>query len=260
MPPEEVTLEVLALPGLTPVLSDSIAICTTYQYDLDPGGYRVRGTYLDTGEVLESDVTITEGVVSPVDLYFEAPPAVEYDLIITATAGGTTNPAPGTYTAPEGTLVTVTAIPDTGFNFDRWALDGVTYTTNPINVLMDRSYALQAVFSEEPPPPPETYNLTTASTIGGDVDPPPGVYTYDEGTVVTVTAYPDAGYVFDHWEIDGVVSKENPTDVTMNSDQVIVAVFSPPTPPVRPGVKIALAATGAVALVAVVGAALVKRR
>ena len=153
MAPEEVTLEVLTLPDLTPVFTDSIAICTTYPYQLDPGDYRVRGTYLATGEVLEADVTISEGVTTPVDLTF-APPPVTYTLTIATTVGGTTLPAPGTYTYVEGTVEGVAAFPDAGYNFDHWILDGVEITVNPIPVLMDMNHVLTAYFSEKPPPPP----------------------------------------------------------------------------------------------------------
>jgi hypothetical protein len=109
-------------------------------------------------------------------------PLKYYTLTISATDGGTTEPAPGSYVyyacephvwrtcAPHAccackhvrcacictrTVVTVTAIPDEGYAFDHWVLDGVDNLENPINVLMDENHDLLAVFVSVLPPPPE---------------------------------------------------------------------------------------------------------
>ncbi len=168
--------------------------------------------------------------------YYEAIPPVEHTLTISTTMGGTTNPAPGSYTHVEGTTVKVTAIPDSGYNFNHWMLDGVEYTTNPINVLMDTNHSLTAYFSEEAPPPPETYKLTVSSTIGGTTNPPSGVHEYDVGTTVTVTATPENGYYFNHWELDSAAKTENPINIVMDKDHTLLAVFSvtPPKPRISP--------------------------
>lgn len=83
--------------------------------------------------------------------------------------------------------------------------------------------------------PPVSYDLTisVSPTEGGTTDPPPGVHTYTEGTLVDVTAIPNESYVLDHWELDGSnVGAANPTSVTMNMNHTLVAVFtySPPPP------------------------------
>ena len=38
--------------------------------------------------------------------------------------GRTTDPSPGTHTCVNGTVISVTAIPDLDFSFDYWLLDG----------------------------------------------------------------------------------------------------------------------------------------
>jgi hypothetical protein len=48
-----------------------------------------------------------------------APPSVQ--LTLQVSAGGTTTPAPGTYSEPEGTIVPLTASPQLGYNFQSWA-------------------------------------------------------------------------------------------------------------------------------------------
>jgi hypothetical protein len=73
-----------------------------------------------------------------------------YTLTITSTTGGTTNPALGSYQYPQGTKVTVTAIPTAPYTFDHWLLDDSDAgNTNPINVTMDTNHTLHAIF--QPP-------------------------------------------------------------------------------------------------------------
>lgn len=68
-------------------------------------------------------------------------------LSISASWGGTTNPAPGTYSYYYGTSVTVTATPSSGYYFAYWLLDSTTYYySNPITVTMTADHSLKAYF------------------------------------------------------------------------------------------------------------------
>ena len=83
---------------------------------------------------------------------------------------------------------------------------------------------------------PPTYTLTITSTSGGTTDPPPGAHSYEEGTVVNVTANPETSYVLDHWVLDGEdAGSDSLISVTMDKDHTLHAVFreaSSPPPPV----------------------------
>lgn len=82
-------------------------------------------------------------------------PVSTHTLTITATAGGTTDPAPGSHAYDEGTEVTVYASPHTGYRFDHWELDGTPVGTSlSYTVTMDASHELAAIFTEEEEPPP----------------------------------------------------------------------------------------------------------
>lgn len=109
--------------------------------------------------------TFTFGVIPP-----------KYDLTITSTAGGTTNPAPATYSCDAGSAVTVTAVPNSGYNFNQWQLDGVVRAENPINVTMDKDHTLLAVFSVAPPP---AYPKLTIVNITPPTVPMPAGQTFD---------------------------------------------------------------------------------
>lgn len=82
-------------------------------------------------------------------------------------------------------------------------------------------------------PPAPQHTLTINTGVGGTTNPTPGTYTYDAGTVVIVTAYPDEGYYFHQWALNGEVHRENPITVTMDKNIVLTPSFAttPPPPP-----------------------------
>lgn len=164
---------------------------------------------------------------------FALVPPVQYTLTIASEEGGTTTPVPGNYLYNTGTSVEVSAAPASGYNFNHWLLDGVSYSTNPIVIVMTGNRALTAYFSTVPPPPPTRYKLNLATTIGGSTVPTPGIIEYDAGATVTVAAVPNTGYDFTRWELDGISSTQNPITVVMDKDHMLLAVFTttPPPPP-----------------------------
>jgi hypothetical protein len=96
--------------------------------------------------------TVVEGV------FDNQPIVVEHDLTISVTGMGTTDPALGTYTYEEGTVVPVTAYPASGWMLDHWLLDTVDVgTANPYSVTMDADHTLEAVFAEIPPTQPRIF-------------------------------------------------------------------------------------------------------
>jgi len=79
------------------------------------------------------------------------------------------------------------------------------------------------------PPPAPAYNLTMASTTGGNVTiPGEGAFIYDEGTVVDLVAEADACYAFISWTGDvlDIASVEDAsTNITMSGNYSITANF-----------------------------------
>jgi len=72
------------------------------------------------------------------------------------------------------------------------------------------------------------YTVAISTTTGGTTDPAPDIYTYDEGTEVTITAIPDPDYRFAGWTGDVLSGHEddNPITITMDSDKSITANFT----------------------------------
>ena len=74
---------------------------------------------------------------------------ITYDLTITATSGGTTDPNVGTYTYACGSSIEVAAIPESDIVFEHWELDGGNAgSANPYSVLMDDDHTLHGVFGD----------------------------------------------------------------------------------------------------------------
>jgi peptidylprolyl isomerase len=74
---------------------------------------------------------------------------------------------------------------------------------------------------------PIQYNLTIAVDGNGNTSPTQGVYEYNEGSVISIEASANEEWTFNHWLIDGVdVGSSNPFQITMDSNQALLAVFT----------------------------------
>lgn len=168
----------------------------------DVGTYQVRSAANDgSGWVQSATSTIT--VV--------APPPVQYSFVTTAGSGGTVSPG-GIYNA--GTVVTVSATPDSTHDFTGWSGDAAG-TSNPVGLTLDRNKSVQANFALK------LFGLTTSATTGGTVTPG-GSYPY--GTSVTISAAPDATHRFIGWAGDASGSVTSIL-VTLTGPLNVQAVF-----------------------------------
>ena len=80
------------------------------------------------------------------NLLCEAP---KYDLTITATEGGTTDPVPDTYIYYSGKEVQIEAIAEDDYRFSGWTGDA-SGTSNPITITIDSNKSITASFSAIP--------------------------------------------------------------------------------------------------------------
>ncbi len=166
-------------------------------------------------------------------VFKEIPPPPEYTLNISVEGKGNVTAdrinCPGdcneSYIA--GTLVTLTAEAESGYQFDHWEGD-ITGTDISVTVAMNSDKKITAVFIKIPV---VEYTLNVSVEGKGNVTadrincPGDCNESYIAGTLVTLTAEAESGYQFDHWEGD-ITGTDISVTFVMNSDKSITAVFT----------------------------------
>lgn len=199
-----------------------------------PCGYRFvnwSGNVGTIANVNAASTTITMNGDYSITGNFEQILTGQFDLTISSTSNGSVIvPGEGTFTFDAGTVISLTAAPATGYRFVNWT--GNVGTIGNINaasttITMNGDYSVTANFEQIAT---QQCDLTISSTSGGWVTVPgEGTFTYDAGTVVGLTATPDAGYRFVGWTGDvstiGNVNSAS-TTITMNDSYSIRADFS----------------------------------
>ncbi|MCE5249036.1 InlB B-repeat-containing protein [bacterium] len=142
-------------------------------------------------------------------------------LSVNTTGWGTTNPSIGSHTYVENVLVTITATPAAGYRFVNWTGGVASDTSSTTTVWMNGDKAVKANFTRI------QYTLTMAvNTAGwGTTSPSAGAHTYDEGTVVTVTATPSSGYRFVNWTGNVANTTSASTTATVTGNMTVTANF-----------------------------------
>ena len=123
---------------------------------------------------------------------------IEYSLIVDASEGGL-GLGGGAY--PYGTLVNLTAVPQTGYKFDRWeGIENRLLFSPEISFRLVGDSAVRAVF--------EPLNITVElnSSQGGLAY---GSGTFPHGTNVEIIAVPSTGYRFTGWEGAGLTNGDS---------------------------------------------------
>ena len=151
------------------------------------------------GEVVSTEATYTFTAVDGVGGEYVGHFATKvFEITATANpvAGGTIT---GAGQIQEGQTCTLTAQPNTGYNFVNWTKNGEVVSTNPVyafTVVDDEVYVANFAL--------KTYDITvTATPVAYGAVAGAGTYTY--GTTCTLTATPYADYIFANWTKDGEV-------------------------------------------------------
>ncbi|MDP2891112.1 MAG: ice-binding family protein [Bacteroidota bacterium] len=142
-----------------------------------------------------------------------------YTLTVVA-LNGTVLKVPLQTTYNHGTVVNLTATPNTGFSFVSWTGDA-TGLVNATSVTMNSNKTVTANFTAVVV---NTYTLNVTA-VNGTVLKVPSKTAYNSGEIVVLTATPATGYVFTSWTGDatGLV---NPVSVTMNANKNVTANFT----------------------------------
>ncbi|MFA5365194.1 MAG: hypothetical protein WC325_08455 [Candidatus Bathyarchaeia archaeon] len=103
---------------------------------------------------------------------------VNYTLTVVNTGYGTTTPAAGANVYASGTVVTVTAVPNTNYFLFKWVIDTVdSGATNPTTVTMSADHTIEAVFYED-----HASNVTLRTLSLGTQDTVTGHYSKSYAT------------------------------------------------------------------------------
>lgn len=206
--------------------------------DPDKTGY-------DSGETVTLTATAASGYVFDSwsgDLSGTANPAslmMSSNKIVTATFTEATSPtltvnivgsgvvtrSPDKLLYDYGEEVSLTADPGPGYVFAGWSGD-LTGLTNPDTITLNGSKTVTATFIED-----VDYTLTVnASPAGsGVVARSPDQATYSYGQVVTLTATPNSGWLFDNWSGDVTTTNGAQATVTMTGNKTVTANFAEDT-------------------------------
>ena len=115
------------------------------------------------------------------------------------------------------TTATLTATPNAGYVFTGWT-GSASGTANPLFLLMNADKTVGATFTRQ-------YTLTASTPANGTITGIVSGGKYNTGTTASLTATPNAGYVFTGWTGDAT-GTANPLSVLMNSDKTIGATFT----------------------------------
>ena len=165
---------------------------------------------------------------------------------VDTSTGGTTD-ITGTTTYPDGSTVTINAMPDTGYVFSTFVISStegdMVVDTNPavFTVTGDVTYTVTPVFivPSSIPSRPLPTDLNTAAIVvvyassGGTTIPAPGTYALANAEAFNLMAMPYNGWQFSHWTIYGVDTGHgsspanwNPTDNPYNVNHGYGATYS----------------------------------
>ncbi|MDZ7720451.1 MAG: hypothetical protein U5K72_16670 [Balneolaceae bacterium] len=144
---------------------------------------------------------------------------VSYPLTINVEGEGSVDEnviQPKTTDYPFGTVVELTAIPDSAWAFIEWEGD-IEDTENPVEITIDEPKTVTVVFDR-------TFGLTTIPIPeeGGTIEPSGGEYIRD--TSFDVEAIPNEGWEFVEWRGD-FSGTTNPFNLTMNGNKTLEAHF-----------------------------------
>tara|TARA_A200000159_G_scaffold30150_1_gene26733 strand:- start:50 stop:2989 length:2940 start_codon:yes stop_codon:yes gene_type:complete len=125
---------------------------------------------------------------------------VEYSNIVTVGGANGTETGAGGYDV--GDTVTISALPDSGYNFEGWTVNngGVTISDNSF-VMPAENVSITANYVA----------IDYTVTMDGDNGTETGAGTYNVGDTVTISASPDGEYSFYNWTVNsgGVTISDN---------------------------------------------------
>lgn len=176
------------------------------------------------GVYTEPEVTFTVTEGSTVGSFFDRI-ETSASLDISVDGKGTTNPTPGTYMHTKGENITLEAIPDEGYIFEKWVDPYLgTFTSPKITFEIKRDTRFIAYFKEKTS---EIYKVNISTEGNGITTPQPGVYDYIQNSQIELKAEPNRGWKFEKWWSPELGEFTNSViNIEVNNNINITAIFS----------------------------------
>ncbi len=146
-----------------------------------------------------------------------------YTLTYTAGSGGTISGTSPQTVNHNGSGITVTAVPSTGYHFVSWSDGVLTAARTDSNVTANKSVTANFAIN--------TYTLTYTAGSGGTISGTSPQTVNHNGSGITVTAVPSTGYHFVSWS-DGVLTAAR-TDSNVTANKSVTANFAVDAPDTR---------------------------
>lgn len=195
-------------------------------YDENDSGYHtIHGTlalpsnYIN--KIPDSDIKVRVKVEKEIPIY---------KITLVQSAGGEIES--DTEEAEEGTLVTLTAIPDEGYTLAYWMINDVKKSSDDTIYTLEltKDVVVSAVFeAENVEPDVKYYKVDVPKNLTGGRILASSTYA-KEGTEITVTAIPDEGYLLAQLKIDGrkvEVDEDNQYTFILTGNTRVSGIFKP---------------------------------
>lgn len=133
-----------------------------------------------------------------------------------------------------GTLVYFEAQPESGYQFDKWDVNGDEVLEISSSIEINQVTRIEGYFSKIPI---TNHNVTITANTNGKCKYKVGSGSYSEakashsvsiadGDVLEVLAVPDSGFAFSKWTIDGSESTDNPYSQSIHDDLNLSCMFA----------------------------------
>ena len=211
---------------------------TLVYFEAQPkSGYQFDKWNVNGDEVLEISSSIEINQVTRIEGYFSKIPITNHNVTITANANGKCKYKVGSGSYSEakashsvsiadGDVLEVLAVPDNGFAFSKWTIDGSDSTDNPYSQSVHDDLSLSCTFAEIPPEE-VTITVQTDGTnearyrIGdgswSNWSSSEQSFNVNVGSIYSIEAQVKGNYTFKEWTTDNEKTSSNPANFTAKS-------------------------------------------
>lgn len=220
---------------------------TLVYFEAQPeSGYQFDKWDVNGDKVLEISSSIEINQVTRIEGYFSKIPITNHNVTITANANGKCKYKVGSGSYSEakashsvsiadGDVLEVLAVPDSGFAFYKWTIDGSDSTANPYSQSVHDDLSLSCTFAEIPP---EEVTITVQTDGTNEVRYRIGdgswsnwssseqSFNVNVGSIYSIEAQVKGNYTFKEWTTGSEKTSSNPANFTAKSGVNAVHIAS----------------------------------